>query len=120
MAVSGTNTNYVKMTASGDLFPATAKDIGGNWTSAPSDYAGLNMAGIVIRKDSGVIGNITLQAGYLSGTTMAYVDILPQTKIATNTAWCDFWHMPEGGGAMSPRQIKATLLSNMSVVLWKR
>ena len=47
-------------------------------------------------------------------------DILPSTTFATNVAAADFWHMPEGGGGMSPIQIKATLLSNMSIVLLKR
>ena len=122
MAVSASKTNFVKMTASGDLHPLTASLQGstGGPGAAPKDFAGLNLAGIVIRKSTGVIGKINLQAAYWSGTAIAYADILPSTTFATSVGVEDFWHMPEGAGAMSPLQIKATLLSNMSIVLWKR
>ena len=122
MAVTGSTTNYVKMTATADVFPATAKLQGavGGPGVAPTDYAGLNLAGIIIRKSTGVIGKINIQAGYYSGATLAYADWIPSTTFATGVAWLDMWHMPEGAGAMSPRQIKATLLSNMSIVLMKR
>jgi hypothetical protein len=127
MAVSGSKTNYVTLTATNDVFPATAAlqsavtrgnyGVGG---TAPVDYPGVNLAGIVVRKNSGVIGNVRVQVGYFSGTTLAYVDWIPSTTLATNVGFVDFWHMPEGGGGMSPRQIKATLMSNMSIVLVKR
>ena len=122
MAVSGSKTNYVKMTASGDVHPLTAKLQGntGGPGVAPADWAGINLGGIVIRKSTGVIGKINIQAAYWSGTTLAYADILPSTTFATSVGVEDFWHMPEGGGGMSPLQIKATLLSNMSIVLLKR
>lgn len=122
MAVSGSKTNYVKMVASGDLHPLTAALQGstGGPGVKPLDYTGLNLAGIVIRKSTGVIGKINLQVGFYSGTVLAYTDLLPSTTFATSVGVEDFWHMPEGAGAMSPMQIKATLLSNMSIVLLKR
>jgi len=122
MAVTGSTTNYVALTATNDVFPATAKLQGGvgGLGVAPTDYAGLNLGGIIVRKSTGVIGKIRIQAGYLSGTTLAYVDFIPSTTLATATGGIDLWHFPEGAGFMSPRQIKATLLSNMSIVLLKR
>ena len=122
MAVTGTNTNFVKLTAAGDLFPATAKlqsAVGGPG-AAPMDYPGLNLAGIVIRKSSGVVGGITIQEGRYSGLTLVYNDILPYTQFGTNVGLEDFWHMPEGAGAMCPQQIKLASATNMSIVLFKR
>lgn len=122
MAVSGSKTNYVKLTASGDVHPLTASlqpNAGGPGV-APRDFAGLNLAGIVIRKSTGVIGKINIQAAFWSGAVLAYTDWLPSTTFATNVGVEDMWHMPDGAGAMSPLQVKATLLSNMSIVLLKR
>lgn len=122
MAVTGSTTNYVKLTASGDVFPATAKVQGaaGGPGVAAVDYAGLNLAGMVIRKSTGVIGKINIQVGYLTTLGLAYVDWLPSTTFATSVGAADLWHFPDGAGFMSPRQVKATLLSNMSIVLLKR
>ena len=122
MAVSGSKTNYVTLGATGDVFPATAalQGVVGGPGVAPTDYPGLNLAGIVIRKNTGVLGKIQVQAAYFSGTTLAYQDLIPRTDWGTSIAWLDFWHMPEGAGGMSPRQIKGTVLSNVSIVLVKR
>jgi hypothetical protein len=126
MAVTGSKTNYVTLSATGDVFPATAKVQGavGGPGVAPTDYAGLNLAGIVIRKSTGVLGKIQVQTASFSATAtstaLVYTDLIPRTDVGTSIAWLDFWHMPEGGGGMSPRQIKGTVLSNVSIVLVKR
>jgi len=80
----------------------------------------LCLAGIIVRKSTGVVGNIQLQAAYYSGTVLAYVDVIPLTTLGTRVGLNTFWPMPLGAGAMVVRQMKATVMSNMSVVLCRR